>query len=460
MSDYFEAVKAELVNAVDRRVHIRWYQRVRRPAGHRGLVVVVAALVIASPAVAAVGAASGWFSPGKPEAYHPWASTSGLGKALADGDRTLPLRVADPDGGPPWALRLVRTTRGDTCIQLGRVEGGEIGSLGIDGTWGNDHRFHQINPNDDDADICGTTDGAGQGFVDYVGQGAPSSGYAFSSHQGPSKRFIFTGLLGPDAKSVTYQTPSGQTKTEQTSGGVGAYLIVVKETKANCNYYIRTLLPTGVTSCEGASGGFGYGLGPVLHSAVTSITYKNGTTCDVQRSQCALVGWVTAKTTPVMAADVTSPLTVSISLGRRFCDKDPQTLKSDAATKVACDGRIPAGYTSFPNGPVRAKWPLLPLVRVSFTAREPVTSSNSFYALQIQSPLGGTGFIGTDWDIRRGETVTLTMTSPVFRPHTESPLNGVYHGTISYTPNAGKAVPEQNGSLLVGRFSFKLPLKK
>jgi hypothetical protein len=415
MSDYFAAVKAELASAVDRRAHVPWYLRVRLPASHRGLVVVFATLMIATPAVAAVGAVSGWFSPGKPEAYQPSAPTSGLGEVLPKGDRMLPLRVADPDGGPPWGVRLVTTTRGDTCIQVGRVENGEIGSLGIDGAWANDHRFHEIKPNDDAADICGATDGAGYGFVDDATQGAPTSGYALANRPG---RFIFAGLLGPDAKTVTYQTPSGRTKTERTSGGVGAYLIVFKETKANCNYYVRTLVG-GSTRCEGDGTGVGYTLGPVLRSSVSSVTYKDGATCDAQRSQCEPVGWVPGKHQPIKPADITSPLKVSVSEIR----------------------------------PARTKGSLLPLVRVSFTAREPVTSSNSSYQVQVQYPSGGQEDTSTDRDIRRGDTVTLPMT--VF----PSPP-GVYHGTISFTPNDGVANPYQSGQLLVGRFSFKLPPKK
>jgi hypothetical protein len=65
--------------------------------------------------------------------------------------RLLPIRVADPQGGPPWGLRLVRTTRGDTCVQLGRVQDGQLGSLGIADAWDNDHRFHPIPPSAEDA---------------------------------------------------------------------------------------------------------------------------------------------------------------------------------------------------------------------------------------------------------------------------------------------------------------------
>src|SRR4051794_25652870 len=112
MSDYFDQFERALKDAVARRAHLRWYARVRWPIRGHGLGIAIAALVVAAPAVAAVGAASGWFSAGKPDLFYPASSTSGLGKSIP-GTRMLPIRVADPDGGPPWGMRLVRTSRGD-----------------------------------------------------------------------------------------------------------------------------------------------------------------------------------------------------------------------------------------------------------------------------------------------------------------------------------------------------------
>src|ERR1700735_4205359 len=102
MTDYFDQFEAELKDALSRKSHLPWHKRLRLPVRHRGLAVLVAALVIATPTVAAVGAGSGEFSPGSPDGHYPASSTSGLGKVLPNGDRLLPIRVADPDGGPPW----------------------------------------------------------------------------------------------------------------------------------------------------------------------------------------------------------------------------------------------------------------------------------------------------------------------------------------------------------------------
>ena len=57
--------------------------------------------------------------------------------------RLLPLRVPDPAGGPPWGLRMVTTSRGLACLQLGRVVGDQLGVL-RQGIARNDGRFHPL----------------------------------------------------------------------------------------------------------------------------------------------------------------------------------------------------------------------------------------------------------------------------------------------------------------------------
>ena len=43
-------------------------------------------------------------------------------------------------------MRVVRTTRGLVCVQLGRVQEGVLGELGIDGAFHDDLRFHPVGP--------------------------------------------------------------------------------------------------------------------------------------------------------------------------------------------------------------------------------------------------------------------------------------------------------------------------
>jgi hypothetical protein len=47
----------------------------------------------------------------------------------------------DPPGGLPWGMRIVRTTRGLVCVQVGRLLNGRLGVLGQDGQSNNDGLF-------------------------------------------------------------------------------------------------------------------------------------------------------------------------------------------------------------------------------------------------------------------------------------------------------------------------------
>jgi hypothetical protein len=295
MSDYFSTVRQGLAEAAERRARLRWYRRLHVPRG-RPLAVVIAVLVVAIPAV---GAAAGWFSPGRPDSTGPVSSGRLFGVVKPGQSRMLPIRVADTQGGPPWGLRLIRTTRGDTCVELGRVQAGQIGSLGIDDAWDNDHEFHPIPANAPDAQDCGSTDAAGHGFVNrgLLGEsasanlggdwitGPQASGCRLSVGGGEASmplcprganRIVFYGLLGPDAVSITYRKPGGGLATQRTVAGVGAYLLVFPYDAATCDEYDHSAR-AGV-SCGGDEEG---GISPVVPGAVTQVTYTHGRTCSL-----------------------------------------------------------------------------------------------------------------------------------------------------------------------------------
>jgi hypothetical protein len=67
--------------------------------------------------------------------------------------RLLGLRVADPGGGAPWGIRLALSPprlserRPDVAIQIGRVLDGQLGFIGQDGVFHDDHLFHAAGPN-------------------------------------------------------------------------------------------------------------------------------------------------------------------------------------------------------------------------------------------------------------------------------------------------------------------------
>lgn len=550
MNDYFDDLEAGLRDVVRRRRHLPWYARLSQlSVRHRGLAALVAVFVIATPAVAAVGAASGWFSKGSSPIYYPASATSGLGKVLPQGDRLLPIRVADPDGGPPWGIRLVKTTRGETCIQVGRVVDGQIGQLGIDTAWHDDHEFHEIRPNDQMADICGATDAVGDGFVDQAVYGAPasvdipldnSSGarnacidpytslplpgfvrrggkltpfekrvlrrierqrHADGDCPDDAMRMIFVGLLGPDAKSVTYKTPSGQTRTQTTLAGTGAYLIVFRETARDCLDFAKSPFTSGDGCGAGNTGPNPYLQAP---SAITNVRYADGKSCSEQPSatltaaylklgektrklpgkraqrvfdqflarhrlthatwfnalqpECKPVGWQAPKLPKLTSADVASPIKLKLYQGVRFCSKPSQMNTLNGA--VPCDERVPAGDKSF-NGAGPGQKAIL--VRISFTARQSVTNVSSYYEWNLKNPGNHGGGGGPlQRNIRAGQRITLSEFLGVN-------LSGTYRGTVAFVRNAGQLGPGGRplfiyrgarvppGTLIVGRFSFKLP---
>jgi hypothetical protein len=71
----------------------------------------------------------------------------------------LGLRVADPGGGPPWGIRLALSpavvgsrsdivgSRPDVAIQIGRIRDGQMGFIGQDNVFRDDHLFHAAGPN-------------------------------------------------------------------------------------------------------------------------------------------------------------------------------------------------------------------------------------------------------------------------------------------------------------------------
>lgn len=257
---------------------------------HLRPLVLVFALLLASTVVAL--AATGVILPGSPvRPSGPVVPTAGIGVPVVGGSRLLPLRVADPAGGLAWGMRIVHTTRSEVCLQVGRIDHGQLGQLGIDGAFGNDDRFHPLPP-----DVL--LNAAGNAGPDFETCRAPGATYAYfsvgleaSAANSPlppagvagDRRVLSFGLLGPHAASITYHSGS-QTHHERVLPGLGAYLIVQKYTGSARN--IAALAGAGCGSCFGSGGSNGDDLpypqtDPASPSgALTSITYHfAGKTC-------------------------------------------------------------------------------------------------------------------------------------------------------------------------------------
>jgi hypothetical protein len=152
----------------------------------------------------------------------------------------LAISVPDPGGGLPWGMRIVRTTRGLDCMQIGRLLDGRLGVLGQDGEFDDDRLFHELPVNVLDPDLCLEPS---QRVVESVG--LPAAGALQSPttsclapgertlSRGPrpcpagDNRTIAFGVLGSHAVSVSYPS-HGTLHTVATAGSHGAYLIVLR----------------------------------------------------------------------------------------------------------------------------------------------------------------------------------------------------------------------------------------
>jgi hypothetical protein len=416
----------------------------------------------------------------------PRSASTDEGVAIARSVKLLSLRVADPGGGLPWGIRVVRTTRGLTCVDVGRVDFSTIGVLGQDGAFADDGRFHPVSEDVFDPQGCDVSDARGDGFVNVALRGAPASGlFAGPPAAGgctPSEgnpvfvtryfrsfgrstrppcpagdlREIYFGLLGPQARSITYRQPGGGLRTIATSGPDGAYLLVLRQATSGCLAPLPPERRRGACS-YGFSGDSG---GPDVPAGVISeVTYRDGRSCHVPApgtyasmfGSCPPVGFVAPQRPRVTAAQVRTTVSVRTIAARFYCTKGEAI--------APCDGAPPRGYRR-----VFAGQPSL-LALVSFTARVAVPDSASFYETELTYPhsrgcnTGGSGG-PTNSDLRAGQRVTESMLVPYV-------CAGVFHGKVTYVPIVGPAssmavtgLPGQGRPLLVGRFSFSVPSRR
>jgi hypothetical protein len=197
---------------------------------------------------------------------------TGLGQVTGGSSRVLGVQAADPDGGPPWGMQLVTTSRGLGCLQAGRLVNGRIGVLGRDGAFRNDGRFHPF-PADGigHPGTCASLDGAHRLIANVTlgGIAASASPHAecmppqFTSGVPKSKlcdpdsvRILYYGTLGPQAQSIFVGS-----RVIPTTGDDGAYLIVDR---------------------IGNSGMGGVGVTPYpTNGPITEIRFKDGSSCEL-----------------------------------------------------------------------------------------------------------------------------------------------------------------------------------
>jgi hypothetical protein len=297
--------------------------RPRRLSGAR-----LAVLPLSLAAVAVVASLFVLLGGGSPKHVRPLpkASQHSVFGELRGAARVLGIRAEDPAGGPPWALRMTRTTRGLGCVELGRLVDGKLGVLGADGT------FHARAPRLDAPSTCQVPDAAGQLFIAMTYVGLPANGDLRSCNpqretQGVPKcppetlRTVFYGLLGPDATAVTYRDGDRIVRQEVTRPE-GAYLVVkqTEQGRRNVGYFSPGVSPgSGLRSVEYADG--------------TSSMIPNPRRLGGAHS-CPLKGYVAPRLPRVSASDLASP--VRVQVGTR--PESPPGVR--ASTKVLPQRRV------------------------------------------------------------------------------------------------------------------------
>ena len=256
----------------------RWWQRTR----------IIAPAIAAAVVLAGAGGGALLLQRGSPlpAAYVvPANPETGLGQPEAASLTPLSVRVADPEGGPPWGMRVIRTTRGLVCLQGGRLQNGQLGGLGSGYAFDGDGRFHPFLAEDAIAtDACPAVGAERPAFLPgspmivtanalpLAGENVAPGDRVHCDLPGEDNwgvrcpqselRQVAMGLLGPDASSIGVSVPGGSSFTVKPVGRDGAYLIVLPA-PANANASMNS--------------------GPAGR-AVLTITYNDGSQCQIPYS--------------------------------------------------------------------------------------------------------------------------------------------------------------------------------
>jgi hypothetical protein len=360
------------------------------------------------------------------------ASSTGIGVPVSGvrsshgSARRLSISVPDPAGGLPWGMRIVRTTRGLVCIQIGRLLDGKLGILGEDGEFGDDGLFHELPASVLDSGTCSEP----SHYVLYDATALPAAAAMPGPHLScwypgtirpagadqpfcsvRDERDVVFGVLGPNAVSVTYRAHGGL-HTVPVSGAHGAYLIVSPQT---------TLSTPQNGSLSSSS--FPLGHFPIAYqpSVITALVFRiNGRLC--QTGTAPLVGGPPActmsKHRPLPAGPV------------------PHTKVALAAHEVA------GGYD----------------LDLQFAAPVAVRNADTAYAVEYTLPQNngcgakGTAGLPIERDLARGQLVRLT----IFIGR-QPGCHGTIHGHVIFGSQPDALSGPTYDETTIGRFSFTLP---
>jgi hypothetical protein len=350
-------------------------------------VAVALILVLAGGAIAV--AATGVLNGSPVRQQGRLSPNAGIGIPATGGSRLLALRAADPQGGLPWGIRLVHTTRGEICVQIGRLNGDQIGQLGIDGAFHDDGRFHPLAP-----DVLPESSDSGDVSCNAAAPvviGNWPSGDRNAAPNGPEEtsvkptaedlRLISWGLLGPHAVSITYRTAGG-VRTRPVDPGTGAYLIVSTVSR------VPRSIGGGGEVLGWTSGHEVAALFPVRTvGSVIAATFRFGSfTCSVGHGA------------PVLTS----------------CPMPRPTPESRFAPTRSLNGPVQATLKTQPHDSCSAAFLVDPCYRaeIEFKAPYAVTSAGSEYFVQARSSCdhARASSWSTTLDIQQGQTVRTQST--------------------------------------------------
>ena len=372
-------------------------------------------------------------SPASPVFSNPRAELGALTPGAA---RLLPVRTSDPGGGPAWGLRVLSTTRGVGCIQVGRLVEGRLGSLGLDGSFKDDRRFHELPFNGRfNQFACAALDGAGRIFNNVTVGDEPVSATWFAPNgcippgqprlQGDRSlkvcpqsdlRNLYYGLLGPQAKSVTYKL-GGLTHMIPTVGADGAYLIVTRAPRQQLLDFSEATAADVVP----------------VDGPITELHYRDGRSCHLNGHS-----WMggSSACTPAM----------SVPVG--YVPVPP----APSAAAVATPLRV-----RIVPGPLVAGRHHGKQISVSFISRVSLTTDRGEFSMRVIEPNQPPGVYSggppVNRDIRAGQRVTLTLPFPRGKP-----ARGIYRGWVTLVYATGPALLEGPGTVYVpvGKFALHM----
>ncbi len=155
------------------------------------------------------------------------------GAGVVEGPSPLPaLRMRDPHGGLPWGLRVFSSSRGGSCVQVGRVQGGRLGRVVAEAAGGD--RFRPLRAIPGVNSLCGGVQRRGfpvlRGLRRVEVRGGSSDRRRCAGGPCPIDQVsvLRYGLLGPAAREARFVDGDRRVTTTQLLDPAqgGAYLFV------------------------------------------------------------------------------------------------------------------------------------------------------------------------------------------------------------------------------------------